>query len=133
MGVRHARRRRQTRSKRISEDWRDLSCPCAWPVLQRRYRPVDRLGCFLDRPGRPRHSSFTRTLNRNATRLRWSPALVSAPPVTRILDRLAVERGLPQLLRTDNRLEFCGRAMLTWTHDRRRHPPAHRTGLDPVS
>jgi putative transposase len=39
-------------------------------------------------------------------------------PVTRILDRLALERGLPQILRTDNGLEFCGRAMLTWAHDR---------------
>src|SRR5918994_2386134 len=39
-------------------------------------------------------------------------------PVTRVLDRLAVERGLPQVLRTDNGLEFCGRAMLTWAHDR---------------
>ena len=39
-------------------------------------------------------------------------------PVTRVLDRLAVERGLPRVLRTDNALEFCGRAMLTWAHDR---------------
>jgi len=39
-------------------------------------------------------------------------------PVTRILDRLAVERGLPAVLRTDNGLEFCGRAMLTWAHAR---------------
>lgn len=39
-------------------------------------------------------------------------------PVTRILDRLAIERGLPKVLRTDNALEFCGRAMLTWAHDR---------------
>lgn len=39
-------------------------------------------------------------------------------PVTRIFDRLAVERGLPDVLRTDNALEFCGRAMLTWAHDR---------------
>ena len=39
-------------------------------------------------------------------------------PVTRILDRLARERGLPQVLRTDNGLEFCGRAMLTWAHER---------------
>ncbi len=38
--------------------------------------------------------------------------------VTRVLDRLAVERGLPGVLRTDNALEFCGRAMLTWAHDR---------------
>jgi len=39
--------------------------------------------------------------------------------VTRVLDRLAVIRGLPRVLRTDNALEFCGRAMLTWAHDRR--------------
>jgi transposase InsO family protein len=34
-------------------------------------------------------------------------------PVTRVLDRLAIERGLPGVLRTDNGLEFCGRAVLT--------------------
>jgi putative transposase len=39
-------------------------------------------------------------------------------PVTRVLDRLAIERGLPKVLRTDNALEFCGRAMLTWAHER---------------
>jgi len=39
-------------------------------------------------------------------------------PVTRILDRLAIERGLPAVIRTDNGLEFCGRAMLTWAHTR---------------
>jgi transposase InsO family protein len=38
--------------------------------------------------------------------------------VTRVLDRLAGERGLPAVLRTDNALEFCGRAMLTWAHAR---------------
>ena len=38
--------------------------------------------------------------------------------VTRVLDRLAGERGLPKVLRTDNGLEFCGRTMLTWAHDR---------------
>ncbi len=38
--------------------------------------------------------------------------------VTRILDGLAVTRGLPRVLRTDNGLEFCGRAMLTWAHAR---------------
>ena len=36
--------------------------------------------------------------------------------LTRILDRLAVQRGLPQAIRTDNGKEFCGRAMLTWAH-----------------
>ena len=39
-------------------------------------------------------------------------------PVTRVLDQLAVTRGLPHVLRTDNGLEFCGRAMLTWAHAR---------------
>lgn len=38
--------------------------------------------------------------------------------LTRILDRLAVQRGLPQAIRTDNGKEFCGRAMLTWAHAR---------------
>ena len=36
--------------------------------------------------------------------------------VTRILDRLAVTRGLPRIIRTDNGKEFCGHAMLTWAH-----------------
>jgi len=38
--------------------------------------------------------------------------------LTRMLDRLAVERGLPQAIRTDNGKEFCGRAMLNWAHAR---------------
>lgn len=38
--------------------------------------------------------------------------------LTRILERLAVQRGLPQAIRTDNGKEFCGRAMLTWAHTR---------------
>ena len=38
--------------------------------------------------------------------------------LTRILDRLALERGLPQAIRTDNGKEFCGRATLTWAHAR---------------
>lgn len=36
--------------------------------------------------------------------------------LTRILDRLAITRCLPQVIRTDNGKEFCGRAMLTWAH-----------------
>ena len=36
--------------------------------------------------------------------------------LTRILDRLALERGLPQAIRTDNGKEFCGRSMLNWAH-----------------
>jgi hypothetical protein len=36
--------------------------------------------------------------------------------VTRILDELAVTRGLPKVIRTDNGKEFCGRAMLIWAH-----------------
>ena len=36
--------------------------------------------------------------------------------VTRILDRLAMTRGLPHIIRTDNGKEFCGHAMLTWAH-----------------
>jgi putative transposase len=44
---------------------------------------------------------------------------LSGVAVTHVLDRLAVTRGLPRVLRTDNGLEFCGRAMLTWAHERR--------------
>lgn len=33
-------------------------------------------------------------------------------------NRLAVTRGLPQAIRTDNGKEFCGRAMLSWAHQR---------------
>ena len=43
---------------------------------------------------------------------------ISGHVLTRILDRLAVQRGLPQAIRTDNGKEFCGRAMLTWAHTR---------------
>ena len=39
--------------------------------------------------------------------------------VTRILTRLATVRGLPQVIRTDNGKEFCGRAMLNWAHEHR--------------
>lgn len=43
---------------------------------------------------------------------------ISGLGVTRILDRLAKTRGLPRIIRTDNGKEFCGRAMLTWAHQR---------------
>ena len=36
--------------------------------------------------------------------------------LTRILDRLSLSRGLPQVIRTDNGKEFCGKAMLSWAH-----------------
>ncbi len=38
--------------------------------------------------------------------------------VTRILEALAIRRGLPKVIRTDNGKEFCSRAMLTWAHQR---------------
>jgi len=43
---------------------------------------------------------------------------IGGGPVTRVLDTLAAPRGLPRLLRPDNGMEFCGRAMLTWAHVR---------------
>ena len=43
---------------------------------------------------------------------------MSGHALTRILDRLALQRGLPKAIRTDNGKEFCGRAMLTWAHQR---------------
>ena len=41
---------------------------------------------------------------------------ISGQTLTRILDRLALSRGLPQVIRTDNGKEFCGRVMVTWAH-----------------
>ena len=34
------------------------------------------------------------------------------------MDRLAVSRGLPKIIRSDNGKEFCGKAMLEWAHQR---------------
>ncbi len=43
---------------------------------------------------------------------------IGGEPLTRILDRLWLERGLPRVIRTDNGKEFCGRTMLNWAHQR---------------
>lgn len=43
---------------------------------------------------------------------------ISGSGVTRVLDRLALSRGLPKIIRTDNGKEFCGKAMLIWAHAR---------------
>jgi transposase InsO family protein len=38
--------------------------------------------------------------------------------LTRVLDRLALSRGLPRVIRIDNGKEFCGKAMIEWAHAR---------------
>lgn len=43
---------------------------------------------------------------------------ISGHGVSRVLDRLALSRGLPKVVRTDNGKEFCGKAMVTWAHGR---------------
>lgn len=43
---------------------------------------------------------------------------ISGLGVTRVLDRLALSRGLPQVIRTDNGKEFCGKATVMWAHER---------------
>lgn len=35
-----------------------------------------------------------------------------------ILERICAHRGYPKVVRTDNGKEFCGRAMLTWAHEK---------------
>ncbi|ATD66083.1 IS3 family transposase [Luteimonas chenhongjianii] len=43
---------------------------------------------------------------------------ISGHGVSRVLDRLALSRGLPKVIRTDNGKEFCGKAMLSLAHER---------------
>nr|WP_250879187.1 IS3 family transposase [Luteibacter anthropi] len=43
---------------------------------------------------------------------------ISGIGVTRVMDRLAITRGLPKVIRSDNGKEFCGKAMVSWAHDR---------------
>jgi transposase InsO family protein len=38
--------------------------------------------------------------------------------VARVLDRLALSRGLPKIIRSDNGKEICGKAMLEWAQRR---------------
>src|SRR5262245_2780861 len=47
--------------------------------------------------------------------------------VARVLDRLGLSRGLPQVIRTDNGKEFCDQAMVTWAHPRGVVPAPDRT------
>ena len=43
---------------------------------------------------------------------------ISGLMLTRVLDRLALSRGLPKVIRTDNGKEFCGKAMVAWAFER---------------
>jgi len=43
---------------------------------------------------------------------------ISGHQVVCILERIGSYRGLPKIIRTDNGREFCGKAMLTWAHER---------------
>jgi transposase InsO family protein len=44
---------------------------------------------------------------------------ISGAYITRILDRVKHERGLPTVIRSDNGSEFCGKAMMIWAHENR--------------
>ena len=43
---------------------------------------------------------------------------ISGRQVACILDQICARRGYPKVVRTDNGKEFCGRAMLTWAHEK---------------
>jgi len=41
---------------------------------------------------------------------------IGGEQLVRIMERICHQRGYPQVVRTDNGKEFCGRAMLSWCH-----------------
>jgi len=43
---------------------------------------------------------------------------ISEQGVSRVLDRLAMQRGLPRVNTTDNGKEFCGKSMVAWAHEK---------------
>jgi transposase InsO family protein len=43
---------------------------------------------------------------------------ISGMGVARVMDRLALTRGLPKVIRSDNGKEFCGKALVSWAHER---------------
>lgn len=43
---------------------------------------------------------------------------ISDHGVVRMLERLAIQRGLPKVIRTDSGKKFCGKAMIEWAHAR---------------
>lgn len=44
--------------------------------------------------------------------------VISGHGVAKMLDRRPLTLGLPQVIRTDNGKEFCGKTMVTWAHQR---------------
>lgn len=52
---------------------------------------------------------------------------ISGLGVTRVLDRLALSLGLPQVIRTENGIEFCGKTLVAWGARARR-----ATAADPA-
>ena len=63
-------------------------------------------------------SRFPKPIRIGSRAVRWVEQEVLDFIASCPLDRLALEHGLPGVLRTDNALECCGRAMLTWAHAR---------------
>ena len=43
---------------------------------------------------------------------------LSGQGVSKVLDMLAMQRGLPLVIRTDHGKEFCGKAMVAWAHEK---------------
>jgi len=43
---------------------------------------------------------------------------IGGQQVVRVLDQICHTRSRPKVIRTDNAKEFCGRAMLTWAHEK---------------
>ena len=72
-----------------------------------------------------RVGTFTDSVIRRMTRIsdeygaiNLSQGFPDFDPPKAMLDRLALTRGLPRVIRTDNGKEFCGKAMVAWAHAR---------------
>lgn len=75
--------------------------------------------CLIGWPQGGRSSSWSSWTTQRMSP--WRSSLehtIGGDHLTRILDGICAQRGVPMTIRTDNGPEFCGKAMLNWAHRR---------------